>query len=190
MASPGSHSRRVAGQCAASTRIRTRHSLPASDGATGARNHYVSARLYSCELLHKRLRMPVQSSRIMRARRLRVAKMALDQTAQQHFVKFAQCQIERRPALPALRAQQGAQSDHRRVAARCEVAVLIEYIGYATRHAGGNCGGRAQYHDRPLRHVLATMSPVPSTTAVAPEFLTANRSPATPLKDASPAIAP
>ena len=33
-------------------------------------------------------------------------------------------------------------------------------------------------------------SPVPSTTAVAPERRTAKRSPATPLKNASPAIAP
>ncbi len=33
-------------------------------------------------------------------------------------------------------------------------------------------------------------SPVPSTTAVAPERRTAKRSPATPLKKASPAIAP
>ena len=33
-------------------------------------------------------------------------------------------------------------------------------------------------------------SPTPSTTAIAPEFLTAKRSPAMPEKYASPAIAP
>ena len=42
----------------------------------------------------------------------------------------------------------------------------------------------------PLVMYSQPWSPVPSTTAAAPELRTAKRSPATPLKYASPAIAP
>ena len=43
---------------------------------------------------------------------------------------------------------------------------------------------------RPLVMYSQPWSPTPSTTAVAPELRTANRSPAMPLKNASPLVAP
>jgi hypothetical protein len=50
--------------------------------------------------------------------------------------------------------------------------ILVVHVGDAARHAGRE------------------IAPVPSTTAVAPDRRTAKRSPATPLKKASPVVAP
>ena len=48
--------------------------------------------------------------------------------------------------------------DHRHVAARCERAVLVEHIGDAARHAGGEiAAGLAEHDDDAAGHVFAAM---------------------------------
>ena len=73
--------------------------------------------------------------------------------------------------------------DHRHVAALSEGPVLIEHIGDAARHAGGEIApGRADDDDDAAGHILAAVIATPSTTATAPELRTPKRSPATPRK--------
>ena len=80
------------------------------------------------------------------------------------------------------------QRDAGRVALRLEPAVRILDIGDAARHAGGEIAADRRRARRPRPPVIYSQpwSPVPSTTATAPELRTAKRSPATPAKKASP----
>ena len=74
--------------------------------------------------------------------------------------------------------------DHRHVAALGEVAVLVEDIGDAAGHAGGEIAARSCRCTTTMPPVMYSQpwSPTPSTTAIAPELRTAKRSPATPRK--------
>jgi hypothetical protein len=73
--------------------------------------------------------------------------------------------------------------DHGEIAALGEIARLVEDIGDAARHAGGEIApGLADHDDDPPVMYSQPWSPVPSTTAMAPELRTAKRSPATPRK--------
>ena len=67
------------------------------------------------------------------------------------------------------------------------VAVLVEHVGDAAAHAGGEvAAGRAEHDHAPPVMYSQPWSPTPSTTALAPELRTAKRSPARPRKNASP----
>ena len=73
--------------------------------------------------------------------------------------------------------------DHGEIAALGERAVLVEHIGDAARHAGGEvaAGGPSTTTTPPVMY-SQQWSPAPSITAMAPELRTAKRSPATPRK--------
>jgi hypothetical protein len=61
--------------------------------------------------------------------------------------------------------------------------VFVENIGDAARHAGSEVApGLAQHNDDPPVMYSQPWSPVPSTTATAPELRTPKRSPAMPRK--------
>ena len=74
--------------------------------------------------------------------------------------------------------------DHRHIAARLEGVVLVEHVGDAARHAGGEiaAGARRARTTTPPVMYSQQWSPAPSITAMAPELRTAKRSPATPRK--------
>ena len=58
------------------------------------------------------------------------------------------------------------QVDHLLVAADVEVALFVEDVGDAAAHAGAEVAARgADDDDAAAGHVLATVVPVPSTTA-------------------------
>jgi hypothetical protein len=64
-----------------------------------------------------------------------------------------------------------------------EVAVLVEHIGDAARHAGREVApGLAEHHDDAAGHVFAAVVAGAFDHRDAPELRTAKRSPATPRK--------
>ena len=55
-------------------------------------------------------------------------------------------------------ARHRLEIDHGEVAAPLEVAVLVEHVGDAARHAGGEiAAGRAEHHHHAAGHVFAAM---------------------------------
>ena len=74
--------------------------------------------------------------------------------------------------------------DHRHVAALGEIALLVEHIGDAARHAGREvAAGLADDDDDAAGHVFAAMvADALDDDRSAPELRTAKRSPATPRK--------
>ena len=72
-----------------------------------------------------------------------------------------------------------------------EAAVLVEHVGDAAAHAGGEvAAGPAEHDDAAAGHVLAAVVADALDDGVAPELRTAKRSPARPRKNARPAVAP
>src|SRR6266436_6130708 len=75
--------------------------------------------------------------------------------------------------------EHGFELDHRQIAEPVEIAGLVQHIGDAARHAGGEIApGLAEHHTMPPVMYSQQWSPAPSTTATAPELRTAKRSPA------------
>ena len=72
------------------------------------------------------------------------------------------------------------------------VAVRVEDVGDAAGHAGAEVAAGRRRAPRPRPPVMYShpWSPTPSTTAVAPELRTQNRSPTTPRRNTSPPVAP
>ena len=90
-----------------------------------------------------------------------------------------------------VRLRQGVRHHLVLVEAHIEVVLFVQHIGDAAGHPGCEVLSRgAKNHAAAAGHVLAAMVPTPSTTAMAPELRTQNRSPAIPLMNAWPEVAP
>src|SRR3990172_12795455 len=96
---------------------------------------------------------------VMRAAAAGIARMILDHALQYRLIGEPQVpEVARYLGLLFGLRQHWLDLNHRRIAVLDEVAVLVENVGDAARHAGREiAAGRAEYRHRTAGHVLAAM---------------------------------